>query len=85
MWVSEKVAINNIYNGKVNLPLFHSILSNKGRQTTSVWIKSVKKSGLKYPSIKTTGLDSPTVNSALVLMEMKGKVRNLGGMNYIVR
>ncbi len=35
--------------------------------------------------IKTTGLDSPTVNSALVLMEMKGKVRNLGGMNYIVR
>ena len=31
------------------------------------------------------GLDSPTVNSALVLMEMKGKVRNLGGMNYIVR
>ena len=35
--------------------------------------------------IKTSGLDSPTVNSALVLMEMKGKVRNLGGMNYIVR
>ncbi|MBI2037931.1 MAG: DNA-protecting protein DprA [Candidatus Magasanikbacteria bacterium] len=35
--------------------------------------------------IKTTGLESPTVNSALVLMEMKGRVRNLGGMNYIVR
>jgi DNA processing protein len=35
--------------------------------------------------IKTSGLDSPTVNSTLVLMEMKGKVRNLGGMNYIVR
>lgn len=35
--------------------------------------------------IKTSGLDSPTINSALVLMEMKGKVRNLGGMNYIVR
>ena len=35
--------------------------------------------------IKTSGLDSPTVNSALVLMEMKGKIRNLGGMNYIVR
>jgi DNA processing protein len=35
--------------------------------------------------IKTSGLDSPTVNSALVLMEMKGKVRNLGGMNYIAR
>ena len=35
--------------------------------------------------IKTTGLDSPTINSALVLMEMKGKVRNLGGMNYIAR
>ncbi len=35
--------------------------------------------------IKTSGLDSPTVNSTLVLMEMKGKVRNLGGMNYIIR
>ncbi len=35
--------------------------------------------------IKSTGLDSPTANSALVLMEMKGKIRNLGGMNYIVR
>ena len=35
--------------------------------------------------IKTTGLDSPTVNSVLVIMEMKGKVRNLGGMNYIAR
>ena len=35
--------------------------------------------------IKTSGLDSPTVNSALILMEMKGKVRNLGGMNYIAR
>ena len=35
--------------------------------------------------IKSSGLDSPTVNSTLVLMEMKGKVRNLGGMNYIVR
>ncbi len=35
--------------------------------------------------IKTCGLDSPTVNSTLVLMEMKGKVRNLGGMNYVAR
>lgn len=35
--------------------------------------------------IKTTGLDSPTVNSALTLMEMKGRVRNVGGMNYILR
>ena len=35
--------------------------------------------------IKSTGLTSPTVNSALTLMEMKGKVRNMGGMNYIIR
>ncbi|OGH92948.1 MAG: DNA protecting protein DprA [Candidatus Magasanikbacteria bacterium RIFOXYD2_FULL_39_9] len=35
--------------------------------------------------IKTTGLESPTVNSALVLMEMRGRVRNLGGMNYIIK
>lgn len=35
--------------------------------------------------IKTTSLDSPTVNSTLVLMEMKGRVRNMGGMNYVIR
>ena len=35
--------------------------------------------------IKLTGLESPAVNSALTLMEMKGKVRNMGGMNYIAR
>lgn len=34
--------------------------------------------------IKETKLDSPTVNSNLTLMEMKGKVKNLGGMMYIL-
>lgn len=34
--------------------------------------------------VKKTGLDSPTVNSTLTLMEMKGKVRNLGGMMYVL-
>jgi DNA processing protein len=33
--------------------------------------------------IKQTGLDSSTINGKLVLMEMKGIVKNLGGMNYI--
>ncbi len=33
---------------------------------------------------KKAELDSPTVNATLTLMEMKGKVRNLGGMNYIL-
>jgi len=33
---------------------------------------------------KKTQLDSSTVNATLALMEMKGKVRNLGGMNYIL-
>lgn len=32
---------------------------------------------------KTSGLDSSTVNSTLILMEMKGWARNLGGMMYI--
>ncbi len=35
--------------------------------------------------IKTTDLDSPTVNSCLILMEMKGMIRNLGGMNYVLK
>ncbi|OGH73770.1 MAG: DNA protecting protein DprA [Candidatus Magasanikbacteria bacterium RIFCSPHIGHO2_02_FULL_51_14] len=33
---------------------------------------------------KQTSLDSPTVGSTLTLMEMKGKVRNLGGMMYVL-
>lgn len=34
--------------------------------------------------IKDSGLDTATVNSTLVLMEMKGKVRNLGNMMYVI-
>ncbi|HAT03692.1 MAG TPA: DNA-protecting protein DprA [Candidatus Magasanikbacteria bacterium] len=34
--------------------------------------------------IKKSNLNSQTVNSALVLMEMKGKIRNLGGMMYVL-
>ena len=32
--------------------------------------------------IKESGMDSQSANSTLLLMEMKGKVRNLGGMNF---
>ena len=35
--------------------------------------------------IKASGLDSPTVNSTLTMMEMKGKVKNVGGMMYVVK
>lgn len=34
--------------------------------------------------IKKTKLDSPTINATLTLMEMKGKVKNLGGMQYVL-
>lgn len=34
--------------------------------------------------IKLTQLDSPTINATLTMMEMKGKVRNLGGMMYVL-
>ena len=34
--------------------------------------------------IKKSKLKSSIVNSTLTLMEMKGKVRNLGGMNYVL-
>ncbi|MFH1946596.1 MAG: DNA-processing protein DprA [Candidatus Magasanikbacteria bacterium] len=34
--------------------------------------------------VKNCKLDSPSVNATLTLMEMKGKVRNLGGMNYVL-
>jgi len=34
--------------------------------------------------IKKTKMDTHTVNSTLSLMEIKGKVRHLGGMNYIL-
>jgi len=35
--------------------------------------------------IKQTNLDSATVNSTLILMEIKSQIRNMGGMNYIIR
>lgn len=34
--------------------------------------------------ISATKLDTAAVSSALTIMEMKGKVRNLGGMNYAI-
>lgn len=34
--------------------------------------------------IKQTGFDSPTANSALTILEMKRKIKNLGGMMYII-
>lgn len=34
--------------------------------------------------VEKTGLDAAAVSSTLTLMEMKGKVRNLGGMNYVL-
>ncbi|MEK7606899.1 MAG: DNA-processing protein DprA [Patescibacteria group bacterium] len=34
--------------------------------------------------IKMSGLDSSQVGSSLTLMEMKGKVRHLGGMHYVL-
>lgn len=34
--------------------------------------------------IKLSQLDSPTINATLTMMEMKGKVRNLGGMQYVL-
>ncbi len=33
--------------------------------------------------IRATGLNTPEVTSALTLMEMKGMVRHMGGMNYV--
>jgi DNA processing protein len=35
--------------------------------------------------IKTSGLDSSTISSAMILMEMKGMIRNLGAMNFVLR
>ncbi|PIW76311.1 MAG: DNA-protecting protein DprA, partial [Candidatus Portnoybacteria bacterium CG_4_8_14_3_um_filter_40_10] len=34
--------------------------------------------------INDTKLDTATVNATLSLMEMKGKIKNLGGMNYVI-
>ncbi len=34
--------------------------------------------------IKNCGMDASAVSSLLTLMEMKGKVRNLGGANYVI-
>jgi len=34
--------------------------------------------------VNETKMDTPTVNATMVLMEMKGKIKNLGGMNYVL-
>jgi DNA processing protein len=34
--------------------------------------------------VNETKMNTASVNAAIVLMEMKGKVRNLGGMNYVI-
>ncbi len=34
--------------------------------------------------VRQTNLDTKTVNSTLTLMEMKGRVKNLGGMRYVI-
>ena len=34
--------------------------------------------------IKETGLDSPTINGTLTLMEMKGMIKNVGNMTYVM-
>ena len=34
--------------------------------------------------VQLAGLDAATINSTLTMMEMKGKIRNLGGMNYVL-
>lgn len=34
--------------------------------------------------IRKTGLTTAAINSTLTLMEIKGKIKNLGGMNYII-
>ncbi len=34
--------------------------------------------------VRQTKLDTATINSTLTLMEMKGRVRNLGGMQYVI-
>lgn len=34
--------------------------------------------------VKTTDLDTATISSTLTIMEMKGKVKNLGGMRYVI-
>jgi len=35
--------------------------------------------------IKETNLDSQTINSNLVLMEIKGMIKNIGGLQYIIK
>lgn len=34
--------------------------------------------------VNETKLDTSRVNSAMAIMEMKGKIKNLGGMNYVI-
>jgi DNA processing protein len=34
--------------------------------------------------VNDTKMDTAAVNATLSMMEMKGKIKNLGGMNYVI-
>lgn len=48
-------------------------------------LKLLKQPLLVDGLILKSGLDTATVNSTLIEMEMKGKIRNLGGTRYVIK
>lgn len=49
-----------------------------------ILLKLLKQPVLVDVLVAKSGLDIPAVNSTLIQMEMKGKIRNLGGTRYVI-
>jgi len=74
----------------LNLENLEQLTMNTGTKPASATESAILSLLSKEPKhidsiIKESGLYSPAVNSAITLMEIKGMIRNLGGMNYISR
>ena len=73
----------------LNLELAQDFMENKkiipDTKEEEILLKYLSREPLHVDElIKKSKLNTSIVNSTLTMMEMKGKVRNLGGMNYVL-
>jgi len=62
-----------------------SIFMGDCKAERSALLKNLSREAIHIDElIKSCALDSSTINATLTMMEMKGKVRNLGGMQYVL-
>ncbi len=72
----DLASINNYIDNKKILP--------ENREEAAIIAKITHEPIYIDDLIRLTDLSAPVINSTLIIMEMKGMVRNLGGMKYVL-